>query len=114
MSYSTDPAADWNRWIEKQESTHDTLHPTDRLLETLAGKNGAIEAEIGEYGIESELLAALLLAAVKRDTGGRGNDRDIAWRAGMLAQEVIKNRDARYWDRVDESRIRAIAARSAA
>lgn len=114
MSYSTDPALDWDRWIEKQESTHDMLHPTARLLETLAGRNGAIEAEIGEYGVESELLADLVRAAIKREDGGRGSDWDIARRAKALAQEVMRNRGARYWELADETKMRAIAARSEA
>lgn len=113
MSYSTDPATDWDRWISKQESTHDTLHPTARLLETLAGRNGAVEAEIGEYGVESKLLADMVRAAIKSATGrAEGDGRDIVQRAEELAREVMRNRDTQYWELADETKMRAIAARS--
>ena len=112
MNYSTDPAKDWDTWIEQQESTHDTLHPVDRILYALGDERGFFEAEIGEYGHEWELLADLMHAAIEREVDGKGSDWDIARRAKALAAEVIKNRGWDYWERVDENRQRAISARS--
>lgn len=106
MSYSTDPAKDWDRWIARQESTHGTAHQVDRILETLKGERGFFEAEIGEYGYEAELLADLIHTAVQQANNNVGDARDIEWRALSLAYEIIQNRDSDYWSAVDENQRR--------
>ena len=55
------------------------------------------ELEIGEYGRERDLIVQVLkLAAGRRDADV------VASAVNELLAEIVKNRDADYWDAVDE------------
>ena len=60
-------------------------------------KSGVDELEVGEYGRERDLLGQVLkLAAGRRDADV------VASAVNELLAEIVKNRDADYWDAVDE------------
>ena len=60
-------------------------------------KSGIDELEVGEYGRERDLLGQVLkLAAGRRDADV------VASAVNELLAEIVKNRDADYWDAVDE------------
>jgi len=60
-------------------------------------KSGIDELEVGEYGRERDLLGQVLkLAAGRRDADV------VASAVNELLAEIVKNRDADYWNAVDE------------
>ena len=67
----------------------------ERTLDVI--KNGIDELEVGEYGRERDLLGQVLkLAAGRRDA------EVVASAVNELLAEIVKNRDADYWNAVDE------------
>lgn len=67
----------------------------ERTLDVI--KNGIDELEVGEYGRERDLLGQVLkLAAGRRDADV------VASAVNELLAEIVKNRDADYWNAVDE------------
>ena len=67
----------------------------ERTLDVI--KNGIDELEVGEYGRERDLIVQVLkLAAGRRDADV------VASAVNELLAEIVKNRDADYWDAVDE------------
>jgi len=67
----------------------------ERTLDVI--KSGIDELEVGEYGRERDLLGQVLkLAAGRRDADV------VASAVNELLAEIVKNRDADYWNAVDE------------
>lgn len=72
---------------------------TERTLEVLRenGDGAFADLEVGEYGRERDLLGQVLkLAAGRRDADV------VASAVNELLAEIVKNRDADYWDAIDE------------
>ena len=68
-------------------------------------KSGIDELEVGEYGRERDLLGQVLkLAAGRRDADV------VASAVNELLAEIVKNRDADYWNAIDERARRINAA----
>ena len=81
------------------EVEHAHEHAIERTLDVIKSDIDAAfdELEIGEYGRERDLIVQVLkLAAGRRDADV------VASAVNELLAEIVKNRDADYWNAVDE------------
>lgn len=84
---------------QEWEAEHAHEHAIERTLNVIkSGIDAAFdELEIGEYGRERDLIVQVLkLAAGRRDADV------VASAVNELLAEIVKNRDADYWNAVDE------------